>query len=163
MKIQGDFDSVNLSTGEKSRKIVGEGEVRTETVGPIPAAPDEQGALRDALFKWIVEHDLVFYRQTLRVPLVDSLMEFWQRWLATRNTSRGKERFIARDDVITAVHNYAKVSRAPEGGKEREYIGKDGRSHFRVTGGNCACGWTIINETEWVLHLEREGGKGGEK
>ena len=39
MKIQGDFDSVNLSKGEKSRKIIGDGETRIETVGPISATP----------------------------------------------------------------------------------------------------------------------------
>lgn len=37
-----------------------------------------------------------------------------------------------------------------------EHVGKDGRSHFRVTGGNCACGWTIINEFEWTQHLKQE-------
>jgi len=34
MKIQGDFNSVNLGTGEKTREIVGDGERRLETVGP---------------------------------------------------------------------------------------------------------------------------------
>jgi hypothetical protein len=40
--------------------------------------------------------------------------------------------------------------------EQKEHIGKDGRSHFRVTGGNCACGWTVINEAEWIFHLTRE-------
>ena len=42
-------------------------------------------------------------------------------------------------------------------GEQMEHIGKDGRSHFRVTGGNCACGWTVVNELEWTRHLQREG------
>lgn len=37
-----------------------------------------------------------------------------------------------------------------------EYIGTDGRSHWRVTGGNCGCGASIMNEFEWRLHLSKE-------
>ena len=37
-----------------------------------------------------------------------------------------------------------------------EYKSKDGRSHFRVSGGNCICGWTIINDFEWQQHLKQE-------
>lgn len=38
----------------------------------------------------------------------------------------------------------------------KEYLGKDGRSHWRVTKGNCGCGASIINEFEWQQHLKRE-------
>jgi hypothetical protein len=44
MKVQTDFHAVNLSTGTKTRSIVGEGQVIDEVVGPIPAAPPLQGA-----------------------------------------------------------------------------------------------------------------------
>lgn len=40
--------------------------------------------------------------------------------------------------------------------KNQEYIGKDGRSHFHVTDGRCHCGWTIMNDFEWNLHLKNE-------
>src|SRR5208337_5323957 len=39
MKVQTDFHSVNLSTGEKTRSIVGDGERRDEVVGPAPSEP----------------------------------------------------------------------------------------------------------------------------
>lgn len=43
---------------------------------------------------------------------------------------------------------------------QKEYIGSDGRSHFRVTSGNCHCGWTIINEFEWEQHLKNVSTEG---
>src|SRR5208337_2476327 len=41
MKVQTDFHSVNLSTGEKTRSIVGDGERRDEVVGPAKPQASE--------------------------------------------------------------------------------------------------------------------------
>jgi hypothetical protein len=51
------------------------------------------------------------------------------------------------------------MTQQPEQVPQPEYIGKDGRSHFRVTGGNCACGWSIMHELEWKQHLKQERAK----
>lgn len=45
-----------------------------------------------------------------RVAIVERLMKL-PYIKATRDTEKGEERFIARDDVIRAVHDYAVLSR----------------------------------------------------
>jgi hypothetical protein len=45
-----------------------------------------------------------------RVALAESVMKL-PYIKATRNASTGQERFVARDDVITAIHEYAKQCR----------------------------------------------------
>jgi len=46
-----------------------------------------------------------------RVAIVERVMKL-PYIKATRDTERGEERFVARDDLIKAVHDYATVSRA---------------------------------------------------
>jgi hypothetical protein len=46
------------------------------------------------------------------VPTPDWLLRLFDDIKATRDTERGEERFVARDDLIKAVHDYATVSRA---------------------------------------------------
>jgi hypothetical protein len=46
-----------------------------------------------------------------RVELADSIMKL-PYIKAVRNTTTGQERFVARDDVVTAIHEYAKRCRA---------------------------------------------------
>jgi hypothetical protein len=46
-----------------------------------------------------------------RVAIVERVMKL-PYIKATRDTERGEERFVARDDLIKAIHDYATVSRA---------------------------------------------------
>lgn len=45
-----------------------------------------------------------------RVAIVERIMKL-PYIKATRDASIGEERFVARDDIIKAVHDYAKVKR----------------------------------------------------
>ena len=45
-----------------------------------------------------------------RVAIVERIMKL-PYIKATRDTERGEERFVARDDIIAAVHDYAKAQR----------------------------------------------------
>jgi hypothetical protein len=70
---------------------------------PSPASPVAPAPLTD------YNERLELAKQ--RVAIVERVMKL-PYIKATRNASVGQERFVARDDLITLIHDYAKVSRA---------------------------------------------------
>jgi hypothetical protein len=56
-----------------------------------------------------------------RMAIVERIMKL-PYIKATRNASLGEERFVARDDIIQAVHDYAKLTR--ESGTESKPEGE---------------------------------------
>lgn len=60
---------------------------------------DENGAIE--FFRLETHHRIELFERIMKLPYIK----------ATRNAEVGEERFVARDDVITAFHEFAKEVR----------------------------------------------------
>lgn len=80
----------------------------TPPVGPTSETGSIPAGARD-------DYNERFELAKQRIAIVERVMKLGYI-KQTRNTEEGQIRFIARDDVITAIHNVAKVSRAADCG-----------------------------------------------
>jgi hypothetical protein len=90
-----------------------------EDHGAVKRLEDYEGAIRAARlaatqppqeFVRLVEGRSALEQTESRVELANSVMKL-PYIKATRNTETGQERFVARDDVVTCIHEYAKRAR----------------------------------------------------